>query len=146
MPCDCFDRCLWIWKLLLFLFHTTLIINSRYIFSCFQFHTFIRKAVNVIGFIYFNLYLWYLTRRFKGKYANLVTKFKVKLKCAICRRELKKSRFVFRIAICRGKREKSRFVTENGKNRDSARAAISFCPWMLTVSLGMFKWYKELKL
>ena len=56
-----------------------------------------------------------MTRRFKGKYANLVTKFKVKLKCAICRRELKKSRFVFRIAICRGKRENCYLSRRMGK-------------------------------
>ena len=42
-------------------------------------------------------------------FANLV--FRIKVKCA----------------ICRGKRLKSRLVAENGKNRDSTYAAISFC-------------------
>ena len=34
-----------------------------------------------------------------------------------------------KIAICRGKREKSRLVAENGKNQNSAHAAIPFSPY-----------------
>ena len=59
-------------------------------------------------------------------------------------RELKKSQIVSRIAICRGKCENSRFVTENGENRDSARAVISFCPCPKTFTICFRDHSKEI--
>ena len=96
------------------MFHATLIIipesKLKVFFRSSEARTYIRKAVDVIGSIY------YLVFGFKGECANLVLRFKEK--CTICRGELKNGdllRQTSKIAICRGEWE----------NRDSARA-ISF--------------------
>ena len=78
-------------------------------------------------------------------------------KIAICRKNLRKSRFVAenvknrdlslqmgKIAICRKNLSKSRFVAENVKNHDSAHAAISIfpCPLLVYMSRDLALVYK----